>query len=138
MADPVPSRIAIVLDDGLVSWQRLNVTAFLASGIAAQSRQLVGEPYRDGSGAGYCPMFIHPVIVYQAARADLARLLAGARAQGLVPALFTTELFFTGNDHDNRAAVAQFATEELTLVGLGLAGPRPAMNKLLAGLSKHP
>ena len=44
------TKIAVVLRDDLAGWQRINVTAFLVSGIAGTVPEVVGEPYRDASG----------------------------------------------------------------------------------------
>jgi hypothetical protein len=41
------TKFAIVLRDDLAVWQKLNVTAFLTSGIVAQFPDIIGEPYRD-------------------------------------------------------------------------------------------
>ena len=46
------TKIAIVLRDDLETWQKLNVTAFLASGVAANA-ELLGEPYTDADGTLY-------------------------------------------------------------------------------------
>jgi hypothetical protein len=52
--------------------------------------------------------------------------------------IYTEELFATGNDVDNRAAVRAVATEKLALVGIALHGGRNAVDKTLKGLSLHP
>jgi hypothetical protein len=52
--------------------------------------------------------------------------------------VFTEELFSTGNDQDNRAAVAAVARDELRLVGLGVHGPKNAVDKVLKGGRLHP
>ena len=44
------TKIAIVLRNDMAPWQALNVTAFLTSGIVAQSPEVIGEPYRDRAG----------------------------------------------------------------------------------------
>jgi hypothetical protein len=51
------TKIAVLLREDLLPWQALNVTAFLASGVAGTMPELVGEPYRDGDGTEYLPMF---------------------------------------------------------------------------------
>ena len=38
------TKIAIVLRNNLASWQKLNVTAFLVSGIVGQNPDMIGEP----------------------------------------------------------------------------------------------
>ena len=99
------TKIAVLLRDDLESWQRLNVTAFLVSGIAAARPELIGETYLDADGTEYLPMFGQPVLVF----AGDAELLAAARQRalqrGMRIAIYTRELFGTGNDVDNRAAV---------------------------------
>lgn len=139
MTEPIrfPTKIAIVLRDDLETWQRLNVTAFLASGIAGHEPELVGEDYADGDGVQYLPMFRQPVMVFSADKATVRAAHERALRRGLRPAIFTAELFETGNDRDNRAAVRAVSTAELNLVGLALHAPRNAIDKVLKGASLH-
>ena len=51
------TKIAIAVRSDLAVWQKLNVTAFLASGIAAGIDEVAGKPYEDGSGNRYLEMF---------------------------------------------------------------------------------
>ena len=44
------TKIVIAVRSDLAVWQKLNVTAFLASGIAAGIDEVAGKPYEDGSG----------------------------------------------------------------------------------------
>lgn len=60
------TKIAVVVRDDLATWQRLNVTAFVVSGVAARYPETVGEDYEDASGQRYLPMFGQPVLVYVA------------------------------------------------------------------------
>src|SRR5258705_7194731 len=41
------TKIAIVVRGDLAAWQRLNVTAFLASGVATGYDETIGKPYED-------------------------------------------------------------------------------------------
>jgi hypothetical protein len=42
------TKVAVVVRDDLATWQRLNVTAFLMSGITASAGAgAIGEPYTD-------------------------------------------------------------------------------------------
>jgi hypothetical protein len=43
-------KIALVIRTDLEAWQKLNVAAFLTSGITAAFPESVGEAYEDGSG----------------------------------------------------------------------------------------
>jgi hypothetical protein len=51
------TKIAVVVRDDLALWQKLNVVVFLASGIVAAHRELIGAPYEDAAGNRYHPMF---------------------------------------------------------------------------------
>ena len=137
-AIPHPPKIAVVVRDDLAPWQALNVTAFLVSGIGTGLPHVVGEPYLDGSGARYLPMFGHPVLVFAADAAALARAAGRARARGLAVAVYTDDLFATDNDVDNRAAVAKVTTEDLALAGIAVAGPRRDVDKAVDKLRLHP
>ncbi|MEV4754891.1 DUF2000 domain-containing protein [Micromonospora sp. NPDC049559] len=132
------TKIAVLLRDDLASWQRLNVTAFLVSGIAASVPETIGEPYADADGTKYLPMFGQPVLVFAGDRAVLAAAHGRALERGLGIAVFTADLFATGNDEDNRAAVRAVPRAALDLVGIALHGPRNAVDKALKGARLHP
>ncbi len=51
--------------------------------------------------------------------------------------VFTADLFSTGGDDENRAAVRAARTAELDLVGLALHGPRNAVDKVVKGSRMH-
>jgi hypothetical protein len=97
------TKIGIVVREDLAVWQRLNVTAFLAGGVAGGFPELIGEPYEDGSGNAYLPTFRQPVLVYAADAEGLARVHGRALARDLRVGVYTEEMFKTGNDADNRA-----------------------------------
>ena len=130
------TKIAIVLRDDLETWQKLNVTAFLASGVAANA-ELLGEPYTDADGTLYTPMFRQPVLVFEADKAVLTAAHERAVTRGLPMAVFTAELFGTGHDEANRAAVAAVPRGGLDLVGIAVHGPRNAVDKTIKGAQLH-
>ena len=99
------TKIAVVLRDDLEVWQRLNVTAFLVSGIGRRVPEVIGEPYADADGTEYLPMFRQPVLVFTGSKEALAASHDRAVSRGLALSVFTADLFATGNDRDNRAAV---------------------------------
>lgn len=131
------TKIAVVLREDLATWQRLNVTAFLASGIAADA-QLLGAPYADADGTPYQPMFRQPVLVFEAERELIMKAHAKAVERGFRLAVFTEELFTTGHDEANRAAVAAVPRDKLALVGFAVHGPKNPVDKLLKGARMHP
>src|SRR5262245_33858367 len=134
MAEQLASKIAIVVRADLQTWQKLNMTAFLSSGVAALAPDTIGEHYCDADGTRYSPMFGQPVMVFAADTARLARTLDRALSRGVVPTVFTTELFSTGNDDANRAAVAAVRREELDLAGIAIRADRKTVDKVTDGL----
>ncbi|MFC8091962.1 DUF2000 family protein [Streptomyces sp. NPDC057301] len=132
------TKIAVLLREDLETWQRLNVTAFLVSGLGTQLPEVVGEPYEDADGVPYLPMFRQPVLVFEGTKETLTAAHTRALSRSLPRALFTSDLFTTGNDRDNRAAVRAVPTGELGLVGLAVYGPRNAVDKVIKGARMHP
>jgi len=131
------TKIAVVLRSDLPTWQKLNVTAFTASGIAGTVPEVVGEPYEDGSGRLYLPMFKQPVLIFEATADQLRRAYERAVQRGVTFSVFTEDLFATSNDIDNRAAVKARASEDLTLVGMAMRDKKKTIEKVLDGLSLH-
>jgi hypothetical protein len=132
------TKLAVVLRDDLAVWQKTNVTAFLVSGIAGTVPGVVGEPYRDGSGNEYLPMFVQPVLVYEADAAALRRAYERAMSRDVGLAVYTRELFETGHDEANRAQVAAVPSDELDLVGIALHADRKVVDKVVDRLRFHP
>ncbi|MFE6969368.1 DUF2000 family protein [Isoptericola sp. NPDC057653] len=131
------TKIAVVLRDDLATWQRLNVTAFLVSGLGTRAPEVVGEPYADADGTAYLPMFRQPVLVFEGSAGLLASAHARAVSRSLVRAVFTAALFATGHDAANRAAVRAVPADRLDLVGLAVYGPRNAVDKTVKGARMH-
>ncbi|WP_293806587.1 DUF2000 family protein [uncultured Bosea sp.] len=131
------TKIAIVVRDDLATWQKLNIASFLAGGLVGSSPELAGEPYQDASGRFYGPLIRQPVLIFGASPVELTNVLLRAQQRGVRPHLYTKDLFATGNDIDNRAAVAAVATGALDLVGLGLHAERKEIDKIAKGLKLH-
>ena len=126
------TKIKIVLRNDLEAWQEMNITAFLMSGIAG-TQDIIGQPYKDADGVEYLPMSQQPIMIYSASGEQMKELLKKALTKDVVISVFTEELFKTYNDEDNRAMVAQFKTEELNLVGIGIRGKKNHVDRLLQG-----
>jgi hypothetical protein len=133
----ITTKIAIVVRADLATWQKLNLTAFLASGIAASSPDAIGRDYSDADGTRYTPMFGQPVMVFAADTDRLTRTLNRALSRGVVPAVFTMELFSTPHDEANRAAVACRPREDLDLAGIAIRADRKTLDKIVDGLRLH-
>lgn len=132
------TKIAVVLRGDLELWQRLNVTSFLVSGIGQRSPEVIGEPYRDADGTEYLPMFRQPVLVFEGTKENLVKSHERALSRGIALSVFTADLFATGNDRDNRAAVRAVRGADLDLVGMAVYGPRNDVDKIVKGARMHP
>ncbi|MFD9075488.1 DUF2000 family protein [Streptomyces lasiicapitis] len=132
------TKIAVLLRDDLQPWQRLNVTAFLVSGIGSEVPEVIGDPYADADGTAYLPMFRQPVLVFEGTKETLTAAHRRALSRSLPQSVFTSDNFTTGNDRDNRAAVRAVPGDQLDLVGLAVHGPRNAVDKVLKGARMHP
>ena len=133
------TRLVVVLEESLETWQKANVTAFLVSGIAASDPSTVGDPYEDGSGNRYLPMFRQPVRELATDGAGIRRAYERAMERGVDRlAIFTRELFSTPHDEANRAAVRAVPAGELDLVGLALHADQKIVAKVTDRLRPHP
>jgi hypothetical protein len=139
MSEPIrfDTKIAVLLRDDLATWQRLNVTAFLVSGIAGVGSELLGEEYLDADGTRYLPMFRQPVMIFVGDALTVTTAHTRALDRGLRISIFTQDLFSTGSDRDNRAAVRAVSRDKLDLVGLALHAPRNVVDKVLKGAGLH-
>ena len=140
MDEPIrfDTKIALVVREDLETWQRLNVTAFLVSGIAGALPQLLGEPYEDADGTTYLALLGQPVVVLEADAGTLKDAHARALGRGLPMSIYTRDMFSTGNDLANRAVVRAVGLADLDLVGLAVHGPRNGVDKSVKGARMHP
>ena len=130
------TKIKIVLRNDVDPWQELNVTAFLMSGISG-TQDIIGQPYIDKDNVHYLPMSQQPIMIHAATGDQMKDLLQKALTKDVVISIYTEELFKTYNDEDNRAIVAQFRTDELNLVGIGIRGKKNQVDRLLKGFELH-
>jgi hypothetical protein len=140
MTEPVvrfDTKIVVVLRADLPTWQKLNMTAFLSSAVAASAPESIGEPYADADGTAYLAMFGQPVLVFEASGTELTRTLDRSLSRAVTPAVFTEELFTTGHDAANRGAVAAVARADLALTGLAFRTERRDADKITKGLHLH-
>jgi hypothetical protein len=78
------------------------------------------------------------VLVFEGSKELLTAARSKALARELDVAVFTADMFRTGNDADNRAAVRAVLGEDLDLVGIAVYGAKNAVDKAFKGASKHP
>jgi hypothetical protein len=131
------TKIAIVVREDLATWQKLNVTAFLTSGIVGANAGLLGEPYEDAAGNTYNPLVVQPMIVLSADREAMTAIYHRAMARGARLSLYIEDMFSTGHDAANRAAVRGYAPEAMSVVGLALREERKLVDKITRGARMH-
>ncbi|MEP7179515.1 MAG: DUF2000 domain-containing protein, partial [Pseudonocardiales bacterium] len=95
LTPPFTNKIAVVVRNDLEPWQRLNVTAFLISGVTAAHPELVGQDYQDADGQQYLRLLGVPVLVFEAATESLQTARARATQRGLPLAVYTWDMFTT-------------------------------------------
>lgn len=131
------TKIALVVRDDLELWQKLNVIAFLTSGIIGNTDDIMGADYVDADGHCYHPLAIQPVIVLAASTDELQRTRRRAADRGVKLAVYIEDMFATGHDQANRATVAQHQSESLPLVGLAMRSEKKVVDKITKGLKLH-
>lgn len=131
------TKIALIVRDDLATWQRLNVVAFLATGVASAAPEMMGEPYIDAKARQYGNMAGQPMLVFAGDLAGLQR----AHRQGLEHELtiipYVEAMFSTGHDAANREVFMAEDADHLNLVGIALRGPKKAVDKAIKGLALH-
>ena len=131
------TKVAILVLDDLATWQKLNVTAFLATGMAAAAPDAMGEPYEDAAGRRHARLLGQPMLIFAAGPAGLQRGWQQAIERGLTRAAYVRAMFSTGHDAANRAAFMLEPADAPDLVGLALRGPRKDVDKATKGLTLH-
>ncbi len=132
------TKIAVVVREDLAVWQKLNVVAFLTSGVVGANPGLIGEPYEDAAGNTYNPLMIQPTIVLSADRETLKAIYRRAMERRARISLYIEDMFSTGHDAANRAAVKHYPPETLDVVGLALREEKKAVDKITKGARMHP
>lgn len=131
------NKIAFIVRDDLQVWQRLNVVAFLATGIASAAPEIMGQPYVDAAGRRYGNISGQPMLIFQGDVAGLqsAHRKGIEREVTLIP--YVHAMFSTGHDEANREVFLAEDASNMDLVGLGILGPKKAVDKVIKGLSLH-
>jgi hypothetical protein len=78
-----------------------------------------------------------PVMIYSANGEQIKDLLKKALSKEVHMTIYTEEIFKTYNDKDNRAKVAEYKTDDLNLVGIGVIGKKNHVDRLTKGLGLH-
>jgi hypothetical protein len=132
------NKIVIILRDDLKTWQKLNVTAFLASSVAIEFPALHGQHLVTASGNTYLPFLKQPMLVYKANDSEqIKRAFNRARERELQIGIYSYPLFATMTEEDNLKETASHTDEEQDLVGIIIYGDNKKVNKAIDGLKFH-
>jgi hypothetical protein len=131
------TKIAVILRDDLAVWQKLNVTAFLISGIVAQTREIIGEPYRDGAGNVYNPLSVQPIVVMATDQEVLRKIHQRSLERDVMTSLYIEEMFATGHDVANRQVFSEFSPDNAKVVGMALRADKKIVDKITKGAKLH-
>ena len=131
------TKIAIVLRDDLAVWQKLNVTAFLTSGIVGANPGILGGRYEDAAGNHYNALAIQPMIVLGADRDLIKMIYHRAMERRARLSLYIEDMFSTGHDAANRATVRQYRPEAMNVVGLALREDKKTVDGITKGATMH-
>ncbi len=131
------TKIALIIRDDLELWQKLNVTAFLTSGIVGTIDGIMGDDYKDANDISYNPLVIQPMIILSASADELARTRRRAASREVRVSVYIEDMFSTGHDGANRESVAKYSSDDLPLVGLSMRGDKKIVDKITKGLKLH-
>ena len=131
------TRVAILVHGDLPVWQKLNVTAFLATGIAGAAPEAMGEPYLDAAGNRYARLLGQPMLVFAADTASLVRARRVALDRGVTCAAYVRAMFDTGHDAANRAVFLAAPMDNPDLVGVAVRGRKNDIDRVTKDLKLH-
>lgn len=132
------NKIAIVIKNDLMTWQKLNVASFLASSVAIKFPDTHGKSFVNASNSEYLPFIKHPILIFKAdTEAEIKRAFARAKERELHIGIYTEPLFATKNEEENLVEIAKYNDEEQNLVGIVMYGDAKKVNKALDGLKFH-
>src|SRR5262249_53769539 len=126
-----------VVREDLATWQKLNVTAFLTSGVVGANPGLLGDRYEDAAGHPYNALVIQPKMVLSAGGQTIQTSYYRACGRGVRVARYVEHTFSTGHDAANRAALKQYRPEAMNVVGLALREDKKLVDKITKGARMH-
>ncbi len=132
------TKLVIVVREDLATWQKLNVTAFLATGHAAANPEIIGAPYQDANGNSYNPLSGQPMIILSANGNTLSNIHKRAVSRNVPSALYIEEMFSTGHDAANRTVFAEFGPDDAKVVGIAIRADKKIADKITKGAKMHP
>ncbi|MDR2038871.1 MAG: DUF2000 domain-containing protein [Bacteroidales bacterium] len=132
------NKIAIIIKNDLKDWQKLNVTACLASSVAIQFPETHGKKFVNASNSTFLPFSRHPMMIYAAnSGEEINRAFRRAKERDLAIGIYTEPLFSTKCEEENHVEISKASDNDQILVGMILYGESKKVNKALDGLKFH-
>ncbi len=132
------TKIAIIIREDIAMWQKLNVTAFLTSGVLGEHSGLLGEMYQDADGNQYNPLVIQPMIILSTDLKGLRKIHAKAFSRNVKISLYISDMFNTSHDAENRESVMKYQSHDLDIVGIAMRADKKSVDKITKGAKMHP
>lgn len=131
-------KVAIVIKDGLLPWQKLNVVSFLAGSIAIEFPETHSEKFVTADQQEFLPFIKHPTLIYKADNTEkLQRAFRRSKDRELAIGIYTQQLFATRSGEENVLEIAKHTADDLDLVGIIVYGDNKKVDKALDGLKFH-
>lgn len=134
MTPPVNRKIVLVLANDLSAPIAANTSALLALSIGALQPDIIGPDIPDADRTIHAGISGTPVPVLSAARTELPRLAADARAQDLEVIDFTTTAARARTYDAYTTNMAATPTTDLDYLGIAITGPAKAVTSLTGAL----
>ncbi|QDG78234.1 DUF2000 family protein [Labrenzia sp. PHM005] len=131
------TKFVVVVREDLAAWQKLNVTAFLSTGVTASKPELIGETYQDAAGNVYNPMSVQPIIVLTANADTIKKIHHRTLDRNVPSSLYIEEMFSTGHDSANRNVFAKHSPDDAKVVGLAFHTDKKIADKISKGAKMH-
>ncbi|TYC63527.1 DUF2000 family protein [Rhodobacterales bacterium] len=131
------TKFVVVIREDLAVWQKLNVTAFLATGVAAAKPDIIGENYRDAAGNVHHAMSVQPIIILSADGETLKKIHERTLRRWQTASLYIDDMFSTGHDEANRAVFASYPPGEAQIAGISFHAEKKVADKITKGARMH-
>lgn len=132
------NKVAIIVLDNLLSWQKLNVVSFLGGSIAIDKPETHGESFITSDGKRFFSFIKNPILIYKAENNEsIKRAFNRASDRDLSIGIYTKSLFNTRSGEENIIEIKKYASRELDLAGIIIYGPNKKVDKALNGLKFH-
>ena len=131
-------KVAIVIKDDLMQWQKMNIVSFLASSVAISFPETHGGSFITSDNVKFLPFIKHPILIFKAETTEkLLRAFQRARDRELEIGVYTKQLFDTRSEEENIKEIATRTINELDLVGIIVYGENKKVDKAIDGLKFH-